>query len=138
MKNNYTSSLKKKYILFTILSWILCFGTAAVLIITAISGMNKDPTPKTEDALTMEQKFGTLLYSLGISLIIVAILSIIVKDKIEPTVWMVNVILAGYCFNMGAVYIVFGIWFINNYIIKALKNRYKNRALINKEIDKRE
>lgn len=130
---SYTKTCKQKYILFSILSWLMCFGIAAFLIIKTLSSKQVSP-----EGLTMEEKFGKILYPLGVSLLITAALSIVVKDKIEPTVWMVNIILSGYLYSMDAVYIVFAIWFIDTYVLKTLIAKYKNKFIINKEIDRRD
>lgn len=131
MENNkYTKKCKTRYILYSLLSWILCFGICAYFIISAINGRTPD--------VNLKEKYGTLLYSLVVSLGIAVILSLIVKDKVEPTVWMINIILAGYLYSMTGIYVVFGIWFVDNYGFKLLKNNYKAKYLINKEIDKRE
>lgn len=140
--NAYTKSCKKSYKVFACLSWLLCFGVAAFLIIKALNSSKLAPSTEqikeTTEKLTMKEKYGSMLCSLLVTIIIVSILSIIVKDKVEPTVWMVNVILAGYCFSMTAVYIVFGLWFVDNYVLKALKRHYKTKYQINKEIDSRD
>lgn len=130
----YTGSCKKKYIVLTIISWLVCFGICGFLIIKALSGK----APATDTGESLKTKLGTILYSTGVSALILAVLSIIVKDKIEPTIWMGNIILSGYLYSMTVVYIVFAIWLLDNYVIKGLKNRYKQKYLINKEIDRRE
>lgn len=130
---SYTQVCKQNYILFTILSWLMCFGIAALLIIKTLASRQISP-----DGLTMEERFGKVLYPLAVSLLITSILAIVVKDRLEPTVWMVNIILSGYLYSMTAVYIVFVVWFIDTYVFKALKAKYKNKFTINKEIDRRE
>lgn len=131
-----TKSLRKKYHILAIISWVLCYGICAFLIIAALAG-HPIAAANAGGIAALKEKYGTLLVSFGSTLLIVAALSIVVKDKIEPTVWMVNVILSGYLYNMVMVYIVFGIWFVDTYIIKALKRRFKTKYIINKEIDRR-
>lgn len=128
-----TKRYRNTYIFLTLLSWILCYGIAAFLIVLGIV----QGEPSSEEGVIISNYIGPVLYSTGISILIMLVLSIIVKDKLEPTVWMVNIILAGYMFGMPVVYSVFAAWFVNNYIIKFFKERYKAKYLINKEIDKR-
>ena len=83
MKTERTIKCKKLGILFTVLNWILCFGLAVTFIISylAMSGSGQG-----EDSVTMKEKLGTIIYGFGLSLIPMIILSIVVKDKIRPTV----------------------------------------------------
>ena len=86
---------------------------------------------------TMKQKLGTIVYGIGISLIPMVVLAIIVKDKVRPTVWMVDVILANYLFGSTIMYIVFAVWLLDEYVIGPLGRHYINLYTINKEIDRR-
>ena len=60
------------------------------------------------------------------------------KDKIRPVCWMVDVIMANIVFGGIAIYIIFAIWLIDEYIISPLARGFHNKYVINKEIDKRE
>jgi len=90
-----------------------------------------------EQSETMKEKFGTIIYGFGLSLIPMLVLSIIVKDKIRPTVWMIDVILANYLFGSWLMYVVFAIWLIDQYVIGPLGKHYRQLYTINKEIDRR-
>ena len=90
-----------------------------------------------EDSATMEEKFGTIIYGFGLSLIPMLVLAIVVKDKIRPTVWMIDIILANYLFGSWMMYIVFAIWVIDQYVIAPLGKHYRQLYTINKEIDRR-
>lgn len=134
MKTERTIKCKKLGILFTILSWLLCFGLAVGFVIAYIV-MNGNGNG--EDSATMKEKFGTIVYGFGLSLIPMLVLAIIVKDKIRPTVWMLDVILANYLFGSWMMYIVFAIWIVDQYIIGPLGKHYRQLYIINKEIDRR-
>ena len=134
MKTERTIKCKKLGILFTILSWLLCFGLAVGFVIAFVA-MNGSGSG--EDSATMEEKFGTIIYGFGLSLIPMLVLAIIVKDKIRPTVWMIDIILANYLFGSWMMYIVFAIWVIDQYVIAPLGKHYKQLYTINKEIDRR-
>lgn len=134
MKTERTIKCKKLGILFTILSWLLCFGLAVGFVIAYIA-MNGNGNG--EDSATMKEKFGTIVYGFGLSLIPMLVLAIIVKDKIRPTVWMLDVILANYLFGSWMMYIVFAIWIVDQYIIGPLGKHYRQLYIINKEIDRR-
>lgn len=134
MKTERTIKCKKLGILFTILSWLLCFGLAVGFVIAFVA-MNGSGSG--EDSATMEEKFGTIIYGFGLSLIPMLVLAIVVKDKIRPTVWMIDIILANYLFGSRMMYIVFAIWVIDQYVIAPLGKHYKQLYTINKEIDRR-
>lgn len=134
MKTERTIKCKRLGILFTALSWVLCFGLAVAFVI-AFLAMNGSGNG--EQSSTMKEKFGTIVYGFGLSLIPMLVLSIIVKDKIRPTVWMIDVILANYLFGSWLMYVVFAIWLIDQYVIGPLGKHYRQLYTINKEIDRR-
>lgn len=134
MKTERTIKCKKLGIMFTILSWLLCFGLAVGFVIAFVA-MNGSGGG--ENSATMEEKFGTIVYGFGLSLIPMLVLAIIVKDKIRPTVWMIDIILANYLFGSWMMYIVFAIWIIDQYVIGPLGKHYRQLYTINKEIDRR-
>lgn len=134
MKTERTIKCKRLGILFTALSWVLCFGLAVAFVI-AFLAMNGSGNG--EQSATMKEKFGTIIYGFGLSLIPMLVLSIIVKDKIRPTVWMIDVILANYLFGSWLMYVVFAIWLVDQYVIGPLGKHYRQLYTINKEIDRR-
>lgn len=134
MKTERTIKCRRLGILFTALSWVLCFGLAVAFVISFLA-MNGSGNG--EQSATMKEKFGTIIYGFGLSLIPMLVLSIIVKDKIRPTVWMIDVILANYLFGSWLMYVVFAIWLIDQYVIGPLGKHYRQLYTINKEIDRR-
>lgn len=50
---------------------------------------------------------------------------------------MINIILSAYLFEDYIMYIIFGIWIIDNYLITPLAAHYRTKYSINREIDKR-
>lgn len=144
--SDITSKYKKKAILLTILSWILCFGTAVVFLIIAI---NRYTGNETQVMVELSGRFGdraqealdkakTIIMTSFISMVPMIILSVIVKDKIRPLVWMINIILSNILLGSVAMYIVFSVWFIDEYILRLIAKRALAKYVINKEIDKRE
>ena len=134
MKTERTIKCKRLSIVFTILSWLLCFGLAVGFVIAFVA-MNGSGGG--ENSATLEEKFGTIIYGFGLSLIPMLVLAAIVKDKIRPTVWMIDIILANYLFGSWMMYIVFAIWIIDQYVIDPLGKHYRQLYTINKEIDRR-
>ena len=134
-KSKRTVDCKKVAIAMYVLNWVLCFGLAIALVIAFL--ITKDQAP-TEDQETLQQKLGTIIYGIGLSLIPMVVLAIVVKDKIRPTVWMIDIILANYLFGEIAMYMVFAIWLVSEYVVGPVGKHYKSLYTINKEIDRRE
>lgn len=134
-KSKRTVDCKKVAIAMYVLNWVLCFGLAIALVIAFL--ITKDQAP-TEDQATLQEKLGTIIYGIGLSLIPMVVLAIVVKDKIRPTVWMIDIILANYLFGEIAMYIVFAIWLVSEYVVGPVGKHYKSLYTINKEIDRRE
>ena len=130
MKTTKLKSYRNIVILTSILKWLLVYGTALVLILIFISRKNPT-TPNTENA----SKIKSLIIAIGISLLPLVTISIIVKDKIQPTLWMLNVILSNFLLGNIAMYIVFLLWMINEYILKPINNKFKLKYAIRKEIN---
>ena len=130
MKSERTKKCKSLATLFTVISWFLCFGLAIVYVIVFVTGM--DPAQP-----SIKEKLGVVIYGIGLSLIPMLVLAILVKDKVRPTVWMLDVILANYLFGSVVMYVTFGIWVLDEYVIGPLGRHYRQLYTINKEIDRR-
>lgn len=126
----YTKNCRNKSIIFTLISWLLCFGIAITFIVITLS------KPKGETT-EISQKAMSLVTAIGVSLLPMIILAIVAKDKIRPTVWMIDVIMANILFNSTVMYVIFAVWLVDEYVISALAKRYRSKYLINQEIDKR-
>ena len=83
------------------------------------------------------EKIKTIMMTSIVSMVPMVILSIIVKDKIRPLIWMINIILANFLLGSTAMYIVFAVWFIDEYILRLVAKSSRAKWVINKEIDKR-
>lgn len=130
MKSERTKNCKKLGILFTALSWALCFGICITFVIIALARPQKEQTELQKQAIS-------LAITVGVSLIPMIVLAFIAKDKIRPTVWMANIIMANVLFSSTVMYIIFFVWIIDEYIITALGKSYRSKYVINKEIDRR-
>ena len=130
MKTERTIKRKRLGIAFSITNWIMCFGLAIGLIVVFASGIEPDNE-------TLKEKLGTIIYGIGLSLIPLIVLAILVKDKIRPTVWMVDIILSNYLFGATIMYVTFAIWLVSEYVIGPLARHYRQLYVINKEIDRR-
>ena len=130
MKTERTIKCKRLGAAFSVINWIMCFGLAVGLIIVFASGIEPDDE-------TLKEKLGTIIYGIGLSLIPIIVLAILVKDKIRPTVWMIDIILSNYLFGSAIMYVTFAIWLVSEYVIGPLARHYRQLYVINKEIDRR-
>ena len=134
MKSEITKKYSKLNIIFTILSWFLCFGTAAFLIVYAVITGNQGGE---EASVKFTEIVGPAVYGYLLSLLPMIVLAIIAKDKVKPVVWMIDVVMGNFLLGAVAMYTIFGLWLADNYIVSPLKLRFRQQRLINTEIDKR-
>ena len=131
MKTERTIRCKRLGVAFSVINWIMCFGLAVGLIIVFASGIEPDNE-------TLKEKLGTIIYGIGLSLIPIIVLAILVKDKIRPTVWMIDIILSNYLFGSARMYVTFAILLVSEYVIGPRARHYRQLYVINKEIDLRQ
>lgn len=81
---------------------------------------------------------GTVAYGAVFSVVTLGIVAILLKDRIRPIVWMLDICLGTYLFGSNLVYLVFAIWILDEYVLYPIARHYRNLYTINKEIDKRE
>lgn len=140
-----TRQYRKQALILYIISWILCFGLLCLFIAIGYSRYVANAGDTMAD---FEQKFGsiaadyvgrlkTIVITAFVGLLPMLILSIIVKDKIKPTVWMLDIILANLLVDSWLMIVVFGIWLVDNYVLRPLAKKRQVQYQINKEIDKR-
>ena len=134
-KTKRTRDCKKVAIAMYVLNWVLCFGLTIALVVAFLITKEHAPSEMQE---TLQEKLGIIIYGIGLSLIPMIVLAILVKDKIRPTVWMIDIILSNYLFGNIAMYCVFGIWLISEYVVGPVGRHFKSLYTINKEIDRRE
>lgn len=120
---------KRRYIF---LSWFLCFGLLIGLIIYGFA--TKWTGSKSEVAYHIK----SVLVIWTLAILPLVIISFLVKDKIKPTVRMVNVILSAYLVANWFMYIVGALMLIDTYLISGLIEKYKTAVIANKEIDLRD
>ena len=130
MKSQTTKTYKKKLIITSLISWIFCFGTTATILIFMLAGK--------EDGESLRERLGSYVYGFIMTNIPLVVLALIVKDRIKPVCWTFNVIFGNITFGGVAIYIIFALWLFDTYILSYMKELYKDRYRINKEIDRRE
>lgn len=132
MRSERTRQCIKKRIGYTILSWLLCFGITIALFIYGFA------TKWSGSGTEVSNHIKAILIAFILSILPVCILSFLVKDKIKPTIRMINIILSAYLVANWFMFIIGALMLIDTYLITTLIEKYKIAVVTNKEIDKRE
>lgn len=120
--------------IFGFLSFLCFFGVAIFTVIacfTRIGGGDK------EGMEIISEQLKSVLISTSVTIIIVTILALIIKNKVRTTVYMLSLIVNGIIFKEIGMYSILVVWAVDEYLFTNLHNRYKQLAIINKEIDRR-
>ena len=132
MKSQRTKTCIKRRNIYALSSWLLCFGVFLALIVygfaTKWTGSDNEVVNHIKAVLTIWL----------MALLPLILISLLVKDKIKPTVRMINVILAAYLVANWFMYIVGAFMLFDTYILSYLITKYNTAIITNKEIDKRE
>ena len=130
-KSERYKSLKKKSIIFGIISYATLFATMLVCLIAG--GINFNAVKDGVQIFTDEAK--TLFLSMSITAIIGTILTFFLKEGTRTFIWIVCVVLSSIVFGPIGMYIVLGTWLVDDYVIHKLFKYYKNKLSIRKEIE---
>ena len=130
-KSERYKSLKKKTIIFGIISYAALFVTMAVCLIAG--GVNFNAVKDGVEIFTDEAK--TIFLSMSITAIVGTILTFFLKEGMRTFIWVVCVVLASIVFGPVGMYIVLGVWLLDDYVIHKLFKYYQSKLSIRKEID---
>ena len=140
-KSERQKSLRKKVIAFGVISYGIWLITSIVMVTLAV--MHCLPTPEpTEigDSVhgilnVFSDEIKAKIMSLAVTVTIGLIGTIIIKEKMRAFMWMACVVIAALLYNQNGMYIIFGIWLVDEYVFRQLYIMYKNKWKIRKEID---
>lgn len=130
-KSERYKSLKKKTIIFGIISYAALFVTMAVCLIAG--GINFNAIKDGVQIFTDEAK--TIFLSMSITAIIGTILTFFLKEGMRTFIWIVCVVLSSIVFKAQGMYTVLGIWLLDDYVIHKLFIYYKGKLSIRREIE---
>lgn len=130
-KSERYKSLRKKTIIFGVISYAALFITMAVCLIAG--GINFNAIKDGVQIFTDEAK--TLFLSMSITAIIGTILTFFLKEGMRTFIWIVCVVLSSIVFGSVGMYIVLGVWLLDDYVIHKLFKHYQSKLSIRKEID---
>lgn len=124
-------SLKKKSIILGIISYAALFITMTVCLIAG--GVNINAVHEGVQIFTDEAK--TIFYSMTVTAMIGTVLTFFLKEGMRTFLWIVCVVLSSIVFGAVGMYIVLGVWLIDDYVIHKLFLHFKNKLSIRKEIE---
>lgn len=136
MTSDRTKHCKKMRNIFGIISYILWLGTIAVLIAMCFSKMEKPIEKESMEILSNELK--EKIYAFGTTAAIGIVATIFIKEKARTFIYMLSIIISVILKGEIGMYIVLGIYALDEFVIRVLYKYYCNKVSINKEIDLRE
>lgn len=124
-------SLKKKSLILGIISYAALFITMTVCLIAG--GININTVHEGVQIFTDEAK--TIFYSMTVTAMIGTVLTFFLKEGMRTFLWIVCVVLSSIVFGAVGMYIVLGVWLVDDYVIHKLFLYFKNKLSIRKEIE---
>lgn len=130
-KSERYKQLKRRTVLFGILSYGILFVLSLVYLISAY--VNFNAVQNGIQIFTDEAK--KIIISMSITYVVGGILMIFLKEGMRTFIWMVCVILGSLVFKEMGMYIALGCWLIDDYVVHKLYKYNKNKLSIRKEIE---
>lgn len=131
MVSERQKSLKKKSIIFGILSYAILFTLITVYMVSAFSNFN---TVK-DGVQIFSDEFKKLVIGMSVTAVIGIIMTIFLKEGMRTFIWIVCVILGSLVYKEAGMYIALGCWLIDDYVIHKLFKHYREKLSIRREID---
>lgn len=131
MASERYKQLKKRTIIFGILSYAALFITLTACLIAG--GININTVKDGVQIFTDEAK--TIFYSMTITAMVGVVLTFFLKEGMRTFLWIVCVVLGSIVFGATGMYIILGVWLIDDYVIHKLFLHWKSKLSIRKEID---
>ena len=131
MASERYKQLKKRTIIFGIISYAALFITLTACLIAG--GINVNAVKDGVQIFTDEAK--TIFYSMTVTAMVGTVLTFFLKEGMRTFLWIVCVVLGSIVFGATGMYIILGVWLIDDYVIHKLFLHWKNKLSIRKEID---
>lgn len=131
MKSERQKQLKKRAVLFGILSYGTLFVLLTVYLISAFANLNAVH----DGVQVFTDEIKHVVISMSITAIIGVIATIFLKEGMRTFIWIVCVVLGSLVYKEPGMYIALGCWLIDDYVIHKIFKHYQNKLSIRKEID---
>lgn len=123
--------LKRKTIIFGILSWGILFTLVLIYFIAAFVNFNK--VEAGIEIFTEEAK--KIIIGMSLTVAIGILMTFILKEGMRTFLWVLCVILGSLVWKEVGMFVALGCWLIDDYILHKLFLYYKNKLSIRKEIE---
>ena len=124
-------SLKKKSVIFGIISYAALFVTMLVMLIAGFANFNAVH----DGVQVFTDEARGVFVSMTITAVIGTILTFFLKEGVRTFIWVVCVVLGSIVFHEAGMYTVLGIWLLDDYVIHKLFVYYHDKLKIRKEIE---
>jgi hypothetical protein len=131
MASERYKQLKKRTIIFGIISYAALFITLVTCLIAG--GIQINQVKEGVQIFTDEAK--TIFYSMSITAVVGTVLTFFLKEGMRTFLWIVCVVLGSIVFGAVGMYIILGVWLVDDYVIHKLFLHWKSKLSIRKEID---
>lgn len=136
MTSEATKKNRKGRNITLLLDILMFMGTCAFLVIFGFCSKFKQSSDSSTLNPVIEAglaTYGALLISLAIGCVIV----FFIRNKARNTVWMINLVLSVYLFGVNGMWVILAIWAADEFVVCSLYKHFREKLVINKEIDKR-
>lgn len=143
-----TSDCKKLRNTFGIISYLIWLGCAIFAIVSVFCFISKSGNKELAEeagkiidekgAELFSEDFKKLLVGIAVTGVILIIISIFMSNKMRLTVWLMSMIVSTLVYGRVGMFVIAGIWLIDEYLFYGLFHYYKNLFIINRENDLRE
>ena len=124
-------SLKKRTLIFGIISYATLFVSMIVCLIAGFCNFNAVH----DGVQVFTDEIKGVFVSMTITAIIGTVLTFFLKEGMRTFSWIVCVVLASIVFGAPGMYTILATWLIDDYVIHKLFLHFKNKLSIRKEID---
>ena len=131
MASERYKQLKKRTVIFGIISYAALFISLLVCLIGG--AVNINAVQDGVQIFTDEAK--TIFYSMTVTAAIGTVLTFFLKEGMRTFLWIVCVVLGSIVFGAVGMYIILGVWLLDDYVIHKIFLHWKNKLSIRKEID---
>ena len=130
-KSERYKSLKKKSIIFGIISYAALFVTMIVCVVSGCVNFNAVH----EGVQVFTDEIKGVFVSMTITAVVGTILTFFLKEGMRTFSWIVCVVLGSIVFGAPGMYTVLSIWLVDDYVIHKLFIHYHDKLKIRREIE---
>lgn len=131
MVSERQKKLKKKAILFGILSYGILFTLITVYMISAFANFNA----VRDGVQVFSDEFKKLIIGMSVTTVTGIIMTIFLKEGMRTFIWITCVVLGSLVYKEPGMFIALGCWLVDDYVVHKIYKYYKNKLVIRREID---